>query len=126
MLHLFFNIKPEPKLRPRFSKYGAYTPVKTKIFEDDLKVLARRQLPPGFELYTKPIEVKMVFHFVRPKTVPKLRIYPTTKPDIDNLSKALADALNGLVWKDDSIIYSLTAIKLYAPKPGILLYVFDN
>ena len=34
------------------------------------------------------------------KTVPK-----TTKPDIDNLTKAILDALNGIVWKDDAQVY---------------------
>lgn len=37
-------------------------------------------------------------------------------PDIDNLLKTVADALNGLVWYDDRQIVGLKAHKLLSPR----------
>ena len=41
-------------------------------------------------------------------------MYKTTRPDIDNIQKACFDALNGLLFKDDSQIVSVTATKWHA------------
>ena len=38
----------------------------------------------------------------------------TKKPDFDNLAKSTCDALNGLLWHDDSLICKATIIKTIA------------
>ena len=38
---------------------------------------------------------------------------PQTKPDLDNIAKSYLDALNGIVWKDDSAVTSLSVSKVY-------------
>ena len=43
-------------------------------------------------------------------------IQPTTKPDLDNVAKTVLDALNGVVWQDDSEITSLTVMKTYGER----------
>jgi Holliday junction resolvase RusA-like endonuclease len=40
------------------------------------------------------------------------------KPDIDNLLKFSLDCLNGELFKDDSLIWSLNALKGYHTEPG--------
>ena len=40
-------------------------------------------------------------------------IYPTTKPDIDNILKGIMDALKGIVWKDDAQVVIIEAMKEY-------------
>ena len=52
-------------------------------------------------------------------------IKPTKKPDIDNMQKAVLDALNGLAWDDDSQIVKVTAEKEYAVNPYVHLYVHE-
>jgi Holliday junction resolvase RusA-like endonuclease len=42
------------------------------------------------------------------------QIMPTTKPDSDNVEKAVKDALNGVVWGDDAQVVSTVKAKLYA------------
>jgi Holliday junction resolvase RusA-like endonuclease len=44
-------------------------------------------------------------------------ILPTPKPDADNHSK-IVDALNGVVWKDDSQVCDWRTIKRYDARPG--------
>ena len=48
---------------------------------------------------------------------------PTKKPDADNIVKAILDALNGLMYKDDSCIVELHCIKYYSDVPRVEVYV---
>ncbi len=63
-----------------------------------------------------PVEVEIGFYFPRPsnkvwKTKPMLSEVKTTKPDLDNLAKAVMDSLNGVAWVDDAQVYRLTVSK---------------
>lgn len=49
-------------------------------------------------------------------------ILPTSKPDDDNHLK-LRDALNGIVWKDDSQCCDSRVIKRYSDRPGLRVEV---
>jgi Holliday junction resolvase RusA-like endonuclease len=49
--------------------------------------------------------------------------YPTTKPDADNIAKAVLDALNGILWHDDKQVCQLTIHKVYADRDAIELEV---
>jgi Holliday junction resolvase RusA-like endonuclease len=70
------------------------------------------------------IEINMAFYFLRPKShfgtgknTERIKesapAYKTTTPDLDNLIKFVLDAMNGIVFYDDSQITSLTAGKYY-------------
>lgn len=66
-----------------------------------------------------PVSLAVVFVFPRPqamrwKTKPMPRARHCGKPDADNLMKALTDALNGLVFVDDSRICHATIQKVIA------------
>jgi len=67
-----------------------------------------------------PLRLMAVFVFPRPqamqwKTKPMPRVPSVAaKGDIDNLTKGLADALNGLLYVDDRQIYSATVEKYVA------------
>lgn len=50
-------------------------------------------------------------------------VRPTGKPDADNTLKLLADALNKVVWRDDSQLVDVRVIKLYGIEPGALLEI---
>ena len=78
-----------------------------------------------------PLSLSVVFVLPRPsrlrwKTRPMPRQWHQSKPDADNLLKAVKDALNGLLWRDDSQIVLLRVSKWYASgeeQPGVELAV---
>jgi Holliday junction resolvase RusA-like endonuclease len=51
----------------------------------------------GRELFTMPVRVDMTF------------CYGNGGADLDNLVKAVLDALNGVVWEDDVQVVSMSA-----------------
>ncbi len=51
----------------------------------------------------------------RPAVTPKRSTPPATKrPDLDKLTRAVLDALSGIVWRDDSLIVDLHPSKRLA------------
>jgi len=57
--------------------------------------------------------VHLEFHMPRPKTVTRLR--PSTKPDIDKLTRACLDGMtDGGVFQDDALVVSLHVEEWYA------------
>lgn len=118
MTHRFlFNIAPLAKGRPRsFIQRGRLivtTPPATRVFERTVAQLAKAQHKgPPIE---GPLYVACDFFIEKPKSVK--RRYPSVAPDVDNYAKAALDALNGIVWMDDSQIVDLRLCKRYAD-PG--------
>ena len=60
---------------------------------------------------------------IKPKQVKELmkenKIRPTKKPDFDNISKVIADSLNGIAYKDDAQIVSAIFQKYYSDEPRV-------
>ena len=53
-----------------------------------------------------------------------LRKLPTGTPDADNIAKIAQDALNEIVWRDDSIIVCLSVQKVYSLTPLLRVSVW--
>ena len=47
----------------------------------------------------------------------------TKKPDLDNLAKFILDAMNNLVFKDDSQVIEIRMKKIYSTSPGTVIRV---
>lgn len=128
-------ISPVPKARPRFTRAGkVYTPKKTADYE---KAIAEywEQATKGFKYdREQALRVNLGFGLPMPKNTPKYKrhmmqdgtIKPTKKPDVDNLAKAVMDALNGVAWADDSQVVRTTIFKEYAENPYIYIYIHDD
>jgi Holliday junction resolvase RusA-like endonuclease len=50
-------------------------------------------------------------------------VLPVGKPDLDNLLKAVLDAINAIVFADDSQVVSLLASKTYGARPQVSVSV---
>lgn len=116
-----FQTPPQAQERGRIGKFGnIYIPQKSQNFKASIKSeidKAWKLEPLHDDLY-----VEITFRFERPKSVK--RPYPSVKPDVDNCTKILLDALNKKLWHDDSIIIGLMAMKVYSAIPGIDLNVY--
>lgn len=125
---------PRPKGRPRFTRQGhAYTPQDTRAYE----MLIRRYVRESVKSPLRgEISVAIIFYMPIPKSWSKakkqaaelLQIRPTTKPDIDNLVKAVLDAINGIAYEDDRQIVELVCAEYYGtvPRTEIVLKEKDN
>lgn len=115
----FIEGKPEPQGRGRASTYHTgpkrkitvRDPDKSRQWKKDVAILAKDMCISPLE---GPLRVVMTFYMPRPKSLPKKVVWHVKKPDADNLSKAIGDALNGIAYNDDSQIVRLTAHKQYA------------
>ena len=122
--------KPQGKGRARFGKGRTYTPAKTVAYEG-LISLAGEKVMVGRDLIEKPIYLIVTAFFDIPKSWNKARRakalggleWHTSKPDGDNILKAVGDGLNGVVWKDDSQIAFAKIIKQYGERPGLEITV---
>jgi Holliday junction resolvase RusA-like endonuclease len=116
---IFIPIEPVPKGRPRFTRFGhTYNPPKTRIYEQNVSLFLKSKFKDN------PLEnaVWLEITFMLPVLKTKKRLLPTVKPDVDNLSKAILDSANGILWTDDKLIISMLAKKIYAIyEPGTLI-----
>lgn len=116
------------KGRPRFSTVGgfakAYTPKKTTNYEALVKSSYLDKYQP-YLLEKGALRMEIDIYMLIPKSASKKAAErmskgierPTKKPDIDNIIKSIADALNGLAYHDDSQIVSVSVNKYWGYVP---------
>ncbi len=116
--------RPIPKARPRVVNGHAYTPRETAAYEAAVR-WCYKACAQGTPPLTVPCPIEMVFRFpipaaARRKTMPdKIKAGDpyTSRPDVDNLAKAIMDAICGLAFTDDALVVEITARKEYG-EPG--------
>lgn len=130
MIEIVLLGAPRGKERPRLTKAGhVYTPEKTRNYEGALKYAAQQAMGERAPL-DGPLELEMRVVVPIPVSWPKKRQaaaragreWPTKKPDGDNFLK-MKDALNLVVWVDDSQIVRESVEKRYGDKPGMWMTV---
>lgn len=87
------------------------------VFKTALQLAASTVRPET--ILSGPIRITLDFIFPRTKSMiwkskPMIRVPKDTKPDIDNLCKSVFDALNGILFVDDSQIWECHASKYIA------------
>jgi len=122
--------KPLGKQRHRSGKFGSYTPKKTVDFEHYIQLLWVSKY--GNHLIDAPgFEIVAYCCFLPPKSTSKKKLelmlngemLYVKKPDYDNLAKIVGDALNGIAWRDDSMIVHGDVWKLYRPYQSIKIEI---
>lgn len=80
------------------------------------------------QVLDQPLAVVFTFHAQRPQAHyrgqsaelrPDAPLYPTAKPDVTKLVRAIEDALTGIVWADDALISLQSASKVWAEGRGL-------
>lgn len=102
-----------------------YTKKKVQDSKDELAAKLFKYIPK--EPFDGPLQVFITWKF-ETKTKKQQRTPKTTKPDLDNLSKALLDVMTDLgFWKDDALISSLILRKGWvAPGEGQIVIVIQE
>ena len=119
---LYFEVlgQPQGKARARVTRWGAYTPDKTVLYENLIKLSFQQKYPnhKPFDGYLK-MNIKAIFEPVKSTSkknralMLKGEIKPSKKPDIDNICKCVLDALNKIAYVDDIQVIELNVSKEY-------------
>jgi Holliday junction resolvase RusA-like endonuclease len=122
------SVRPVPKERARIVSggSGAFTPRRTSEFSAMMERAADEAMA-GRAPFSGPVGGEIVF---RMRIPPSWRasdrsaaadgeLWPTMRPDQDNLVKAVLDAANGRLFVDDGQVCLLTVIKRYDEHPGV-------
>jgi len=119
-MKIFIPGEPIAQPRVKVSTKGGFARAYT---ERDHPIHAYKQairlsyINAGGEVLEGPVEIRIACWFERPKGHSKKRRedreMKTTKPDLDNLAKAILDALNEIAYNDDGQVCRLTIEKWY-------------
>jgi len=131
MIRIIVSGQPVAKGRARFVRATGrtYTPEKTVAYETRVALIAQDIMagrPPleGALAVTVIAELQVPTSWSAKKRRLALerRLLPLGRPDLDNYEKIL-DALNLIVWVDDSQIVELHARKRYGIQPQLTIDV---
>lgn len=125
--------KPQGKARARTyynanaGKHVSNTPDKTVLYENFIKDRYLQKSEGAYLEAGTPVTLRIVARFLPPNSKPKKvkqqmlagEIFPLKKPDMDNIVKVVADALNGVAYHDDTQIVMVVAKKAYSAMEGL-------
>lgn len=133
--------KPQGKARartfynPRLGRTQSITPEKTVLYENLIKQCYMIADEKESWFNGEPLKMIISAYYEIPKSTTKKKraeimdgkLYPTKKPDADNIAKVICDALNKIAYKDDTQIIDLTVRKLYsADLPKVVVEIYEK
>ena len=126
--------KAQAKQRPKFNRFSgrAYTPKQTVEYENWVKTCYLEKYR-GQKPLEKPLKVKIIAYYEVPRSASEKKklqmlhneIFPTIKPDTDNIAKSILDSLNGIAYKDDKQVVDLRVRKQYAEVPSVSVWISE-
>ncbi|WP_271495944.1 RusA family crossover junction endodeoxyribonuclease [Enterococcus sp. 5H] len=120
-------IAPKPQARPRFNSFSkrAYEDSAMTAYKKSVKYHVMACKPSLIE--SGSLGVSITFYIYPPKKILSKKsaaqdlenetLYVDKKPDIDNYFKAVTDAAEGILYKNDGQIAVVTMQKLYSLNP---------
>jgi Holliday junction resolvase RusA-like endonuclease len=138
MMQIHFQVEGDPKGkgRPRFTRAGSFTRVytdkQTLDYEVVIKSCAAHAMGSN-DLLETAVSVFLYVRLAVPQSYSKKRTEaclsglekPCKKPDIDNIAKTFLDAMNGVIFKDDTQVIDLHVKKLYSAFAGVDVMVME-
>jgi Holliday junction resolvase RusA-like endonuclease len=115
---------------PNLKRAALYTPTETKNIVADIRMQSMPNKPP--QPLDSALAVEVAIYLPIPTMSAKkkaLAIYgkllPSKKPDLDNIEKALWDALQGVYYTNDSRICDKRIRKFYSEVPRIEVEIWE-
>jgi Holliday junction resolvase RusA-like endonuclease len=110
-----------------------YTPDKTRAAQTAARDVIAAAMA-GRAPLDGAVALKIHALYPIPRSWPKKRqamaramlIFPTVKPDLDNVEKLIKDAANGIIYKDDKQVTDVVKRKRYSDVPCVILYVYPG
>lgn len=101
--------------------YRSITPNQTASYENLVKLIYDQECQGARWFNKEPLKVLIIANYGITKSTSKKdrklieegKLYPTKKPDADNIAKIICDALNKVAYGDDTQIIELVVWKLY-------------
>jgi Holliday junction resolvase RusA-like endonuclease len=131
-MKIYFNIpgKVQAKQRPRFTGKFVYIPKQTVEYENWIKTCFLNKYR-GMQPLENPLKVKIIAYYEIPKSTSKKKqkqmldceIFPTVKPDTDNIAKSILDSLNKIAYIDDKQVVKLEVEKYYSQIPSVAIMI---
>lgn len=131
---LQFYVVGQPKAQPRVKAFrrGNHAGVYDPGTADNWKLLVGCAARASWNRvrFEGPLRLVIGFFMPRPKShlnrhgdvKPTAPAWHESKPDSDNLAKAVMDAMTALgVWRDDSQVVQLEVSKAYGSHPGAIV-----
>ena len=116
-LEIYIPGKAVPQGRPRFARRGnfvqTYDAKQSVDYKSWVKHCAMEVMhKTGTQLISRDVPLHMVLNVViaKPSSVPKRRLCPVVKPDLDNIQKTIQDALEGIAYQADQQIVSIRSV----------------
>lgn len=124
--------EPQGKGRPRFNRLpngfvSTNTPEQTVLYENLIVTEYRRQCGKARFGDKDCIYMRIIAYYAIPASTSQKKrremesglIRPTKKPDVDNLTKVVCDALNKIAYRDDAQVVDAQVSKYYSDQPRI-------
>lgn len=119
-----------PVLRPNGSQAVRVVDANPKVKSWRVVVVAAALEIHRGPLLEGPLSIRVLFRFPRPKghfgkrgLLPSAPPYPAVKPDVLKLTRALEDALTGILWRDDAQVVDEWMAKVYGEPAGAVVLV---
>lgn len=128
--------QPQGKGRPRIGKIGQharmFTPAKTVAYEGLIAHAAQAAMA-GRPMLNEAVGVNVCIDCQVPASWSQKKqraalageVLPESKPDADNVVKAVFDGLNGVLWRDDVLVVDLRVRKRYSATPCVRVEVWS-
>ena len=112
------EVTPYPQPRPRVVNRHAYEPKRITDYKNAIRTIAAIQMK-GREPLTGLVRVEMTFRKNK-------RLGSRMYGDIDNLEKAVYDALTGICYADDALVVRSAAEKIDTKDEGVDIVITDE
>lgn len=129
-IRLQLDIEPRAKQSFRVGKHN-YQSKSVTDYQKAIRAMALEQTSAEQRNLSGPLYVSVEFVWQTPKSWTRAQVkeaqdrcvYRIARPDIDNLCKGVFDALNGIIWNDDSQIVGIHAWKRYGDADCVIMRI---
>jgi len=126
VIEFFIAADPVAQGRGRIVKrggfYGIADPPKSRDWKAGIRAIAQAYAQDP--LWDVPLAMALTIVCQKPKSAKKGEVYKASRPDLSNYEKGIEDALEGVIYTNDSRICVKNSRKVYGSAPGIRIRIW--